>query len=284
MYAVTGITGQVGGAVARHLMESGAAVRAVVRDPGKAETWRARGCEVVRADMTDADALAAAFAGAEGVFVLIPPLFDPAPDFPEVRAVIAALVEAVRRAEPPKLVCLSTVGAQAREPNLLSQLGLVEEALGALPTPVTFLRAAWFMENAAGDVATARETGAFPSFLRPLGRAVPMVATVDVGRVAAEILCDEWQGRRVVELEGPRPVAPDDVATILTDLLGRPVRAEPVARANWEELFRRQGMRHPGPRMRMIDGFNEGWIRFEGEPRRGTTDLATVLRELVAKR
>ena len=284
MYAVTGITGQVGSAVAKRLLESGKSVRAVVRDRAKADAWRARGCDVALADMTDADALSAAFADVEGVFVLIPPVFDPAPGYPEVRAVIAALVEAVRRARPPKLVCLSTVGAQSPEPNLLGQLSLVEAALGALPLPVAFLRAAWFMENAAGDVATARETGAFPSFLQPLDRGVPMVATADVGRVAAEMLCEAWQGRRVVELEGPRPVAPDDVAAILSDLLGRPVRAEAVARETWEVLFRAQGMRRPEPRMRMLDGFNEGWIAFEGAPRRGGTDLATVLRGLVAAR
>ena len=284
MYAVTGITGQVGGAVARNILEEGGSVRAVVRDRGRAEAWGARGCDVVAADMTDVDALAEAFADVEGVFVLIPPMFDPAPGYPEVRAVIAALVEAVRRARPPKLVCLSTVGAQSREPNLLGQLGLVEEALGALPLPIAFLRAAWFMENAAGDVAAARETGAFPSFLQPIDRGLPMVATADVGRVAAEMLGEAWQGRRVVELEGPRPVSPDDVAAILSDLLGRPVRAEAVAREAWEDLFRAQGMSHPGPRMRMLDGFNEGWIAFEGEPRRGGTDIATVLRGLVAAR
>ena len=282
MYAVTGITGQVGGAVARHLLDEGRSVRAVVRDRARAEDWGARGCGVAVADMTDADALAAAFTGVAGVFVLIPPMFDPAPGYPEVRAVIAALVAAVRRARPPKLVCLSTVGAQSPEPNLLGQLGLVEAALGALPLPVAFLRAAWFMENAASDIAAARDTGIVPSFLQPLDRGVPMVATADIGRVAAEMLGETWRGRRIVELEGPRPVAPEDIAAALSDLLGRPVRAEAVARETWEGLFRAQGMRHPGPRMRMLDGFNEGWIAFEGEPRRGTTDLATVLRSLLA--
>ena len=284
MYAVTGITGQVGGAVARHLLEDGRSVRAVVRDRARAEAWGARGCDVAVADMADAEALAAAFTGVEGVFVLVPPMFDPAPGYPEVRAVIAALVEAVRRARPPKLVCLSTIGAQSPEPNLLGQLGLVETALGALPLPVAFLRAAWFMENAAGDIAAARDTGTLPSFLQPLDRGVPMVATADIGRVGAEMLGETWRGRRVVELEGPRPVAPEDIATTLSNLLGRPVRAEAVARESWEGLFRAQGMRHPGPRMRMLDGFNAGWIAFEGEPRRGPTDLATVLRSLVAAR
>lgn len=113
--------------------------------------------------------------------MLIPPIFDPTPGFPEVRAIIAAVTTAIETAKPPKVVCLSTIGAQAMQPNLLNQLGLVEKALGALPTPVCFLRAAWFMENAAWDVAPARDLGVVPSFLQPLDKPVPMVATADIG-------------------------------------------------------------------------------------------------------
>jgi len=131
MYAITRITGQVGGAVARALLAARLPVRAVVRAAGKGVTWAERGCEVAIADMNDAVALTAAFTGAEGVFVLIPPIFDPAPGFPEVRAIVAALRQALDAARPTKVVCLSTIGAQATQPNLLNQLGL---GAGAWPT------------------------------------------------------------------------------------------------------------------------------------------------------
>jgi NAD(P)H dehydrogenase (quinone) len=72
LYAVTGIAGKVGGAVARTLLHAKLPVRAVVRDAKKGELLGAHGCEVVLADMTDSAALAAAFGGTEGVFVLIP--------------------------------------------------------------------------------------------------------------------------------------------------------------------------------------------------------------------
>ena len=58
------------------------------------------------------------------------------------------------------------------------------------------------MENAAWDIQSARDTGVISSFLQPLDKLVPMVATADVGRVAAELLQETWTGRRVVELEG----------------------------------------------------------------------------------
>ncbi|MBY4768156.1 NmrA family NAD(P)-binding protein [Burkholderia ambifaria] len=286
MYAITGITGQVGGALARELLATGQPVRAVVRDATRAGSWADRGCEIATAFMEDASSLAAAFEGATGVFILPPSEFDPAPGFPEARTVIEAVSTALVKARPEKVVCLSTIGAQADEINLLTQRTLMEQALREMPMPVTFLRPGWFMENAAWDVASARDEGVIASYLQPLDKPVPMVATEDVGRVAAELLQQTWRGVRVVELEGPRRVSPNDLALAFARVLGAQVRAEVVERRTWDALFRGQGMKHPLPRMRMLDGFNEGWIYFESNPDeivRGRVELETVLRELVSR-
>lgn len=285
MFAVTGMTGQVGAAVADHLLNDGAEVRAVVRAPEKAVGWKERGCELAVADINDVASLTSALAGAEAVFLVIPPLFDPTPGFPEVKAMLATLKTALQAAKPGKLVCLSTVGAQATQPNLLNQLGIVEKELSTLSIPVAFLRAAWFMENAAWDVAPARESGVIPSFLQPLDHVVPMIAVSDIGMLGAKMLREEWQGVRVAELEGPERVSPAMIATAFAKALGRPVTAEIVARDSWEGLFRAQGMKNPEPRMRMLDGFNEGWIDFEGgreQSLKGTTTIETAIRRLVA--
>jgi uncharacterized protein YbjT (DUF2867 family) len=286
MYAITGITGKVGGAVARTLLAAGQPVRAVVRDADRARSWAERGCEVVTADMHDTTSLTAAFKGAGGVFILPPSEFDPSPGFPEARADIDAVRAALQSAGPGKVVCLSTIGAQATETNLLTQRTLMEQALRDLPMPVTFLRPAWFMENAAWDVAPARDKGVIPSFLQPLDKALPMVATADVGRVAAQLLRQNWRGARVVELEGPRRITPNDIAATFARIVGHPVIAQVVGRDTWEALFRSQGMKLPLPRMRMLDGFNEGWIAFEGKEAdivKGEVELETVLRALVSQ-
>ncbi|EDT40152.1 NmrA family NAD(P)-binding protein [Burkholderia ambifaria] len=286
MYAITGITGQVGGALARELLASGQPMRAVVRDATRARAWAERGCEIATAFMEDASSLAAAFEGATGVFILPPPEFDPAPGFPEARKVIEAVSAALLKAQPEKVVCLSTIGAQADEINLLTQRTLMEQALREMPMPVTFLRPGWFMENAAWDVASARDEGVIASYLQPLDKPVPMVATADVGHFAADLLQQTWRGVRVVELEGPRRVSPNDLALAFARVLGVQIRAEVVDRQTWEALFRGQGMKHPLPRMRMLDGFNEGWIDFESNPDeivRGRVELETVLRELVSR-
>src|SRR5580698_1731106 len=117
MYAITGITGKVGGALAEALLARDQRVRAIVRNADKGDTWRERGCEVALATMQDATSLSAAFEGAHGVFILPPSEFDPSPGFPEAHAVINAVEEALKKVLPPKVVCLSTTGAQASHPN-----------------------------------------------------------------------------------------------------------------------------------------------------------------------
>jgi NAD(P)H dehydrogenase (quinone) len=286
MYAITGITGQVGGALARYLLDAGETVRAVLRDARKGEAWAAQGCEVVVAGMDDAAALTKAFAGATAVFILPPPVFDPQPGYPEARRLAGTLVQALTAARPGRVLELSTIGADAAQDNLLSQHTLLEAALRDLPLPLTILRPAWFVENAAWDVASAREEGIIHSFLEPTDRPAPMVATADIGRVAAELIREDWSGQRVVELEGPRRVSPDDLAAAFAAALGRPVRAEPVPRESWEELFRSQGMQNPVTRIRMLDGFNEGWIEFRDGGRhtlKGRIEVAEVIAGLVAR-
>jgi uncharacterized protein YbjT (DUF2867 family) len=280
MYAITGITGKVGGALARQLLAAGQPVRAIVRDIERAAAWAERGYELVTAHMEDASSLAAAFDGAKGVFILPPSEFDPSPGFPEARAVIDAVSTAILQTQPDKVVCLSTIGAQTTESNLLTQRTLMEQALSKMPVPVTFLRPGWFMENAAWDVASARDHGVISSYLQPLDKPIPMVATADVGRVAAELLQQTWSSVRVVELEGPRRVSPNDIASAFARVLNRPVKAEVVDRKTWGTLFLSQGMKNPLPRMRMLDGFNEGWIDFENRSEdviRGQVELDTVL-------
>ncbi|WP_144156081.1 NmrA family NAD(P)-binding protein [Paraburkholderia sp. BCC1885] len=283
MYAITGITGKVGGALAHALLAAGQPVRAVVRDASRAQAWAERGCELAIANMDDAAALTAAFKGATGIFILPPSEFDPQPGFPEARIVIDAVNAALDAARPEKVVCLSTIGAQATQSNLLTQRTLMEQALAELPLPVTFLRPGWFMENALWDVSPARDEGVLHSFLQPLDKPVPMIATADIGRVAAQLLQESWSGTRVVEIEGPRRVSPNDLAAAFARVLGHPVRAEAVPRETWNALFVAQGMKHPLPRMQMLDGFNEGWIDFAGDAAsvlKGEVELDTVIARL----
>jgi NAD(P)H dehydrogenase (quinone) len=285
MYAVMGITGNVGGAVARTLLAKGHKVRGIVRNPEKAAEWQKQGVELFKADYDDVDALTAAFTGVAGVFVMVPPNFAPAPGFAETKATLKILREALSRALPSKAVYLSSIGAeQASGLGLITSSHLLEETLGDLPFSHAFLRAGWFFENSAGDVASARTEGRIRFQLHPLDRRFPLVATADIGKVGAETLTQDWSGIRHIEVAGPQGYSPLDIANAFADALGRPVDAIAVPRTEWEALWVTQGMPEgrTAPRAEMVDGFNSGWIHF-GVPGTEHVDGTTPIREVIAQ-
>ena len=120
MYLVTGITGKVGGATAKHLLAQGKKVRALVRNRDRAANWSDQGVELVEGDWNDSAAIARALKGVEGAFVMLPSVWAPTPDYKEAKGVIANYVEALSKAAPPRVVALSSMGA-----NRTSGLGLI---------------------------------------------------------------------------------------------------------------------------------------------------------------
>jgi uncharacterized protein YbjT (DUF2867 family) len=280
-----GITGNVGSAVARTLLAKGEKVRGIVRNPEKAAEWQRRGAELFKAEYDDVDALTAAFTGVAGVFVMVPPNFAPTPDFAETKATLKILHEALSRALPAKAVYLSSIGAeQASGLGLITSSHLLEETLGALPFSHAFLRAGWFLENSAGDVASARNEGKILFQLHPLDRKFPLVATADIGKVGAETLTQRWTGIRHIEVAGPEAYSPLDIADAFADAVGRPVAAIAAPRAEWEPLWVSQGMPEgrTAPRAEMVDGFNSSWIHF-GVPGTEHVDGTTPLREVITQ-
>jgi uncharacterized protein YbjT (DUF2867 family) len=289
MFAVMGITGQVGAAVADALLASGEQVRAVVRNPEKAAAWKSRGVGLATADYDDASALEAAFRGVDGAFVMIPPQFAPSPDFRESKTTIATIARALNGARPPKAVYLSSIGAQQTSGlGLITALHLLEEAFTALPISGAFLRAGWFMENFAWDVAPALKEGKLFSYLQPLDKTFPMVATVDIGKVGADVLRQSWSGDRFIEIEGPRRYSPNQIAATLESVLERRVEAIAVPRSSWVKTFVEQGTPEDRTALRveMLDRFNSGWIDFGvagAEHVEGSTELRQVIQQLASR-
>ena len=287
MYAITGISGRVGGAIAENLLAQGEQIRAIVRNAEKAARWRDRGAEIAVADVDDPNALASAFAGTDGVFLMIPPNFAPAPGLPETRKTLASYHAALAKTLPKKAVYLSSIGAeQNSELGLITSSHLLEQTLGDLPIAHAFLRAGWFMENHAWDVTTAKSEGRIFSHLCPLDRKFSLVATADIGRVGADVLRQEWTGTRYIEVAGPEQYSPNDIARAFTIALRRTIEAVAVPRDRWTEFFLGQGMPEgrTEPRAEMVDGFNSGWIHF-GVPGtehiKGFTGLTSVVAKLV---
>jgi NAD(P)H dehydrogenase (quinone) len=286
MYAVMGITGQVGSAVANSLLERRQQVRAIVRNPEKAASWAARGVELAVANYEDASALEAAFRGTDGVFAMLPPYFAPSPDLHEPKQVIAAIGTALDRARPPKIVYLSSIGAQQTSGiGLIKVLHLFEEKITSLSIPSASLRAGWFMENCTWDIAPAREQGKFFSYLQPLDCDFALVAAKDIGKAGADTLLQNWKGHRFIEVAGPRRYTALDIAEALSTVLKKKVEPVLVPRDTWADNFIAQGAQpnRIALRIEMLDAFNSRRIDFGvpgAERFTGTTPLQSVIETL----
>jgi len=264
MFLVTGITGHVGGATAQNLLAQGHKVRALVRNPEKAGAWASQGVELVQGDFNDAAAIAGALQGVEGAYIMVPPLLTPQRGFPEAKAVIAAYVDALKRVPPPRLVALSSIGAEKTERlGLITVLHLFEQALAPFTFPIAFIRAGSFFENDLHSLPIAAQSGHFYTFYQPAERPVPSIATRDIGALAAELLTDKtWTGRRIIELGSP--YSPAQIASAMTEVLGRPVSPFTVPRDRWSATMESFGL-PPGSTWayeEMVDNINSGWINF----------------------
>jgi uncharacterized protein YbjT (DUF2867 family) len=148
MFLVMGITGKVGGATAEHLLAHGKEVRALVRNREKAANWANQGVELVDGDWNDWAAIERALKGVEGAFVMLPAVWAPSPDYKEAKGVIANYVEALTKAAPPRVVALSSMGAnRTSELGMITALSLLEQGFRDLTSPISFVRAGGFFEN-----------------------------------------------------------------------------------------------------------------------------------------
>jgi uncharacterized protein YbjT (DUF2867 family) len=282
MFVISGATGNTGSVVAATLLAGGHEVRVIVRDAQKGADWKKRGAEVVVAALTDVDQLTAALSGATGVYALVPPDYGADDMLAAQVPVVDAWRQAISRAKPRHVVLLSSVGAQLPGPTgPIRTLHRAEKELAATGVPLTALRASYFMENWANLLAPMRGDGVLPSTLTP-GRALPMVATEDIGRVAAEALAAGPSTAGVIELAGPRDYTPEETAAEFGRVLGRKLAVVPVPDEAIEPALTQSGVKPKAAALfrEMIGGLNRGEIKAGGTLTRGRVGLDAVARKL----
>lgn len=287
MYVISGVTGHTGKVAAETLLARGAAVRVVVRDAARGAEFAARGAEVAVADLADAEALARAFAGARGAYVLLPPN----PAAPELFAWQAGLLSAFKSAAEatalPHLVFLSSIGAQwaaGTGPIVGAHRG--EQVLhGLAGTRATFLRAGYFHENAAASLGTLAE-GRLVTFF-PGDFPLQSTATRDIGVLAAELLLEgPTEHGAVVELGSP--VTPNETADAIGRVTGRRPELVVLPPTQQAEVMRGFGVPPQVAALyqEMTTGFIDGRIAWEPGRRHvaARTSIEEVLRGLLAGR
>jgi uncharacterized protein YbjT (DUF2867 family) len=285
MHVVFGANGRAGGETARALIDGGEAVRVVLRSAEQAAGWEKKGAEVAVADIADAGAVAAALEGAAGAFLLNPPPVAGDP-LERTRAIGTALAEGASRARLQKAVVLSSVGAQhPTGTGVIATLNRLESLLDGAAPALAFLRPGYFVETWSEVAGAAFEQGVLPTFLDPAQK-IPMVSTIDVGRAAARLLAEDWNGRRIVELGGPEDWSAADVAQAFAAELDRPVVPAFVPPDQRAAVLAAAGVpaEVATALLGMYEGIASGRVQREAgtELRRGTVSLATAVARLVS--
>jgi len=285
MFVVVGATGNTGASVAETLLGNKQAVRVVVRSTEKGTGWKAKGAEAAVASLDDVSALTKAFEGAKGIYVLVPPHYGAEAWLTDQRARMDRAAEAVQKSGAEHVVFLSSVGghmAGGTGPIRAASYG--EHALEAVVKHITILRPSYFMENWAPVIGAAKAQGVLPTFIAPQAK-IPMTSTKDIGRIGAEHLMAGGSGKQIVEMAGPSEYSPDEVASALSQILGKTVTAQLAPLSAVVPTFRSFGFSDEAAKLfeEMYTAFSKGAIGYEHPAKlvRGTVTLHEALRKMV---
>ncbi len=226
--AVTGATGQQGGAVARKLLAEGWQVRALTRDVNKpaAQELKALGAEIFAGDLDNRAELDAAFKGVYGVFS-VQNFWLPNVSFEGEIKQGKLVAEAAKAAGVQHLV-YSSVGSAHRGMGQkhFESKWIIEQYIHTLDVPYTILRPVFFMDNhnwARPYILNGTFTG---MGLRP-EKGVQSIAVEDIAVFAALAFANpqDFLGK-TIELAGDE-LTESQIAETFTKVIGRPVQLVP---------------------------------------------------------
>jgi len=219
--AVTTPSGHIGSIVADHLVEAGMEVRLLARRPEKLRHFVERGAEVVRGSQDDADYLTWTTHGVDALFWVTPPSYGSDNLRAFQNRLGRAAAEAIRRNDIPRVVNISSIGADL-DSGVGPICGLhdVEGILNEACQNVTHLRPGFFFENYLWYLDSMKEHGCI--YLPLSGSTTyPMIACRDIARAATDRLMDlHWAGQTTRELHGPTDLSMDEAAQAISDGVG----------------------------------------------------------------
>ncbi|MBN8228199.1 NAD(P)H-binding protein [Corallococcus macrosporus] len=275
--------GNIGRPLVEKLLKAGRKVTVISRTPEKVADLVKLGAKVVQGSIDEQATLDAALPGAEALFWLAPPAARP--DFVQWATATGRMAaERVKAHGVKRVVLISSIGAQTGPgTGPVAALKPIEEAFQAAAPNVVSLRAGFFMENLLRDVQGLTKTGALFS-VNGETQAFPMVATADIAAKAFEYLTDtSWTGHRYVGVHGPKDVTYPEIASVLTQVLGQPVK---YVRVGLEDV--RNGMTGAGMPSWMADVYVEMYgavldgRMVAAEPRSKETTTPTTLAEFAS--
>src|SRR6185437_10752979 len=265
MYVIIGATGHTGSVVANKLLANGKKVRVVGHNADHLASFTKKGAEAFVGNVTDKNAMTKAFAGAQAVYLMLPP--DPTVNdyFARAKQIIEAFASAIEQNRVKYVVSLSSVGAD-RPDKTGPIVGLhnLEERLNQIAgLNVLHVRAAYFMENTLGQADAIAQMGSVAGPLRPELK-FPLIASRDIGEFAGDALSRlDFAGRQIHELQGQRDVSYGEITTILGKAVGKPdLKYLKLTSDQFRETLQRFGMSEETARLlaEMADSMNSGYI------------------------
>jgi uncharacterized protein YbjT (DUF2867 family) len=229
MIVVTTPTGQIGSQVVKNLLAANKAVRVIARDPARLAAEIHGKVDVVQGSTDDESVLSRAFEGAEGLFWVVPPSFTTNDVKEYYLQFTRPACHVIKSQGVKRVVAVSALGR-----GLSLDAGVVTDSFAKDEeierTGVDF-RALWcpgFMENMLRQLEPLKHQGMFFLPSRPDVKA-PYVATRDIASIGSKLLLDRsWTGQGGVAVLGPEDLSINDMAAIMTEVLGKPIRFQSI--------------------------------------------------------
>ncbi|MGW8399117.1 NAD(P)H-binding protein [Streptomyces lydicus] len=233
MIVITTPTGQIGGRLLEILLDEtrtrGEELRVIVRDPERLpDAVRAR-VDVVTGSHGDAEVVEGAFDGADAVFWLVPSN----PRAPSLEAMYSGFTRAAAKAFTTHgvghVVGVSALGrgtpVAGRAGHVTASLAM-DDLIAGTGVAYRALANPTFFDNLLWQVASIRDDGVFTG-TDAADRKAPTAATGDIAAAAAGLLLNRsWTGTGEVPVLGPEDLSPNDLARLMSEVLGRPIRYE----------------------------------------------------------
>jgi uncharacterized protein YbjT (DUF2867 family) len=246
MIVITAPTGAIGHQVLENVLHGGGPVRVIARDPVRLPAHVRERIEVVQGSHGDIDVVNRAFAGADAVFWLVPP-------DPKAKSVQAAYVDftqpacaALKRHGVKRVVDIAPLGRGlpiAEHAGFVTASLAMDDLIASTGVDFRALTMPSFMDNILMQLGPIKTKGIF---LSPIDgdRKLPACATRDIAAVAARLLLDDpsWSGQGHVAVLGPEDLSFNDMAQIMSVVLGRPVRFQQIPFEVYKARFVELGM------------------------------------------
>lgn len=280
MIVVTTPTGNIGSQLVPLLLAAGARVRVIARDPARLPPALRDQIEVVQGSADDPAVIDQALTGAESLFWVVPPSFRSDNVEEYYLRFTRPAADALERHGVKRVVSVSSLGRQLGRKAGVISASHAKDAL--LESTGVHYRALWnpgFMENMLMQLPALKEQGAF---FMPLKRdlKLPHAATRDIASSAALLLLDKsWSGPGGLAVLGPEDLSLDELAAIMSDVLERPIRFQPVPASAYKESL----MGH-GASAAMAQGLVDMYAAIDGglynaEPRTAENTTPTSFRQ-----